>query len=255
MYNSTFSDRTILCIGRLYMIRRVKGVGRSRSYELKIELFQKAIPLQAEALIGHTGHGRGIIIDCNAGDGDGTPQIICEFAQTYNGLYGQNNLDVVFCERIKHCRILLENRYPHAEVIPDNAYIDEMICPERHRWALIVADPNGYAANQFPTDAFRAISRMGLSTAWVMAFNEGGLARLAGLTKTPYKARFPNDVAWFRDKYLWMRDPLYWKAWLTKMHVYSTDLTMRSHGYQSRLWIVSNLIAESVINDQRFYQR
>src|SRR5215471_920210 len=129
---------------------------------------------------------RVILIDGNAGDGQGvprnpdlfdraeysrpSPEIVTALAEDVG------NADVLLCEKDKHKRKQLYARFPKAMIVATHDEVVPNILPE-HRYALWISDPCGPAGHGI--DHMRAVSKR-VRCDFVVVFNEGIIGRFNG---------------------------------------------------------------------------
>ena len=226
--------------------RSRERAGKSESSWIKQGLARRAAQSQAFAYRYVNPSHRIVLIDGNAGDGDGvsvpqadlfegeinsrpTPQILTELADDLGAA------DVILCERNKAKREKLMARFPRATILSDHKDASAHIRAE-HCYALWLSDPCGPKDHGIAT--MRALSdNPRIRTDFVVILNEGFIdSRLRGT----------SDSMWAtsRERYLRMVDPLWWAGELRKTSVAYSRRIAQSQGFHFRLLIVANHLGD-----------
>lgn len=224
-----------------------KAVIRTRHSFIKHRIVAQAIMAQigkAALMLG----GRAILIDGNAGDGEGielpqfdmfdestsrpTPKLLIDAA-------ADHGFDVVLCENNRKRRAELAARFPTAIVIGNHSKAIDHISDE-HAYALWVSDPCGPAGHG--VDHMRRLAELVPCSDFVIVFNQTASYRIRG-THKPATDRWTRANQTSRGLYNWMADPNEWAAVLDRQHIAATPVTTQSTGFCFRVLVISNSLA------------
>jgi hypothetical protein len=219
------------------------GDGKTESSWIKHDILNKVATAQISAYRHTHPQERILLIDGNAGDGEGvdkmqpdlflglcashpTPEILTNIAARIG------NADVVLCERNFDKRVRLHKRFPDAIILENHSKVPEALMP-RHHYALWVSDPCGYSTHGVPH--MRRVADC-LRCDFIVVFNEGALERLMAT----------NEARWetARDRWTPMIDPQWWMERLNKPLLSRTRVIYQSRGFHYRVLVLSTFLAE-----------
>jgi len=222
-----------------------EDAGKSDRSYIKQNFLRSIVRSQANAYRWKHRGEQIVLIDGNAGDGEGvplpqqdlfddqvssrpTPQIVTEVADEIGGA------DVLLCECDKAKRQRLAERFPRAVCLKNNSDVVAHIRPE-HRYALWLSDPCGPRDHGVETMRL-IVQRPGLRSDFVIAFNQGFIERLEGTHHDDWE---PS-----RCRYLPMGDLAWWAEQLGKTRVARSRLIKQSNGFRFHVLIVANHLAD-----------
>ena len=221
-----------------------EGAGKSDRSYIKQNFLRAIVRSQANAYRWKHQGERIVLIDGNAGDGDGvllpqqdlfddqvvshpTPQIITEVADEIG------DADVLLCECDKGKRQRLAERFPRAVCLNNNSDVGAHIRPE-HRYALWLSDPCGPRGHGVETMRLIA-QRSGLRSDFVIAFNQGAIERLEATHHEMWETA--------RSRYLPMGELGWWAKELGKARVARSRLIRQSNGFRFHVLVIANHLA------------
>lgn len=221
-----------------------ENAGKSARSHEKHGLIRKAV--QGQVFAFHTlskGRGRILLIDGNAGDGEGVPEDqadlfgdnpSCATAELMVTIgHSRANIDVVLCEKNPAKRSKLIDRFPNITIIPDHK--DAPDCVTRfHIYALWLSDPCGPAEQGI--EPMSELAKR-IKSDFVATFNEGFLIRLKG-TKAGWETS--------KELYLPRERPEWWMTTLQRRHMARTRLIKGSESFHYRVLVISNFLTDPV---------
>jgi len=227
----------------------VKFPGKTARSHIKHGLAWKVVNSQVHAFCNQRGSRKIVLIDGNAGDGDGvlinpsqpdffmdetmsrsTPQILSLVAHQVG------NAEVVLCEKDYDCRVSLMHRFPEASVIEDHKFAPLKI-REEHYYALYLSDSNGPASQG--VEPMVAISKLPIRSDFVIIENQHFFRRVMGVGK--------EDMWWNTSKkrYLPRVDPQWWRELLGKRYLACSVEIGQSENYKFRIMVASEYLADA----------
>lgn len=162
-----------------------EDAGKSKRSHRKHTLLSSAVGGQVSAFRAKH-HGRILLIDGNAGDGEGVQQDqldmfgenpSCATAEYLVKLAkGMQDVDVLLCEVDRNKRIELAAKFPSAKIIVNHNTAPNYVTRD-HIYVLWLSDPCGPAEQGI--EPMASVASM-IRSDFVLTFNEGFLHRLAG---------------------------------------------------------------------------
>lgn len=222
-----------------------EGAGKSDYSWIKHGFVKRAAAAQVAAFRQKFPGAQIILIDGNAGDGEGvemqqrdlfvnqcesepTPRVLADLATAYGAT-------LCLCERVAGKRSKLKARFPDAVIVPDHKAAAALAL-RGFNYALWGSDPCGPAGHGL--DQMRRVAMGILRSDFIVVSNEGALGRFIGV------AHCPN---WQKHQaYTLQLAPAWWLAQLPKRYLARTPLIKQSQNFHFRLLIISDFIADGV---------
>jgi hypothetical protein len=235
--------------------RAREGAGKSEFSWIKHNLLAKVVGGQVGAYRRlHPQHGM-LLIDGNAGDGEGVPKMQgdlfdgvvlsqCTPLLLTESARHIGNADICLCDRDKKKRTLLRQQFPNATVVANHCDIASVI-RDHHRYALWLSDPNGYADHGVSQMA--EIARRVLCD-FVVVLNIGALDRALN-TKATGATGAGRACATMRDRYAGMDEPLWWLDRLNKRFLARSRLINQSPNFRYHVMVISNFLSDAARRD------
>jgi hypothetical protein len=222
-----------------------EGAGKSDHSWIKHDLAAKAVGAQIGAFRRLFPQARIILIDGNAGDGDGvelkqfdlfagvqksrsTAQLLCDLAD-------EHGATLCLCERDRAKRHRLALLFPAATIVANHAEAASLALTG-FNYALWLSDPCGYAGHG--VQHMRKVATQILRSDYIIIMNELALKRVVGAKGSAYWQ--PHQ------KYTPMLTPAWWLGQLPKRFLARTPVINQSSGFHFRLMVVSNYITNGV---------
>lgn len=225
-----------------------RAKGKSENSWVKHGMIGKAVGGQVGAARMLFPKRRLLLIDANAGDGDGvstlqfelfsgelrgsrpTPQLMVELAQSV----GNADVCLVECSRAKRSK--LWQRFGHnknVKIVASHAEIAAVIRPE-HGYGLWLSDPCGPAGHG--VEYMRLINNH-LLCDFVVVFNEGNVMRALCTTHgwETYIKRYGNMI-----------QPQWWLEQLEKPYMARTRIIPASQNFHYRVLVISKFLSQAV---------
>jgi hypothetical protein len=228
--------------------------GKTRASFRKHETLLQVIRAQCHAQTARKTPGPMLLVDMNAGDGNGvpvpqldlflgerssrsSPEILYTVAQEFS------QTSLVLCESNGPRRRQLEEGFPSAKILRDNALAPTIIT-QYYNYALIVSDPKGQGHN---VEAMVAITAQVPRSDFVLTINTVAFARPLGLhPPEPTSHRIVHD-AWKSRKNAWMLDPKAWRERLGKRQVaWTRNVIPASAGFRYRIFVVAHALSDVI---------
>lgn len=239
-----------------------EDAGKSPSSWKKHALVMRAFSAQFFAFLKKHPHARCLIIDMNAGDGEGVEiareQLAFAFIErpistTTAELatkQSARNIDVILCEKNKIKAAKLRERFnkPGIRIIGDHANVLPFVAG--YDYVIVLSDPCGPAGHGERTMA--AISRLVPKADFVIALNEYAVRRINGTHRDEAEVGRPGKAnATSRRLHGWKDEPLQWRMLLVRKHVAVSkgDPISISQGFGLRLLVVSDF---PVVKESQF---
>lgn len=223
--------------------RTREGIGKSERSHIKHNLIKRVVGGQIGAY-RLKNKGRIVIIDGNAGDGQGVdlPQIdlfdsnrsitTAELAVRIAEDVG--NAEVILCDRNKERRTSLSGRFADVTILKDNALASDAIPPDCH-YAIWISDPCGPAGHG--VEAMRAVADR-LRSDFVIAVNEGSIRRIAGTDSELWSTS--------RERYAQMiESPRWWADRLGRERLTRTPIINGASNFKYRIIVAANVLSDA----------
>jgi hypothetical protein len=212
---------------------------------IKHDMADKAVSAQVGAFRRLFPTARMLLIDGNAGDGNGVAlnqfdlfsgvRTSRSTAMLLHDLAHRHNATLCLCERDRAKRHRLSLQFPDAAILDDHARAAEFALTG-FNYCLWLSDPCGYAGHG--TEHMRKIATQILRSDFVIVMNELALRRVAGVAGSPYWQT--------HQKYTPMLAPTWWLRELPKRFLARTPVVKQSTGFHYRLMVVTNYLTDGV---------
>ena len=218
--------------------------GKSDRSWIKHDLFIKAVGAQVAAFRWRFPDAKMLLIDGNAGDGDGvpmrqldwindaqsrpTPQLLADLARKHNAT-------LCLCERNRAKRKLLAVRFPGVNIVSSHAEAAK-VALDGFNYVLWLSDPCGPAGHG--VEHMRKVAMQVLRSDFVIALNEHTLERFVGAAHSPFWK--PHQ------KYVPMADPTWWLGELPKRFLARTPIIKQSSNFRYRILVISDFVTDGV---------
>jgi hypothetical protein len=189
-----------------------------------------------------------ILIDGNAGDGEGSPipqpypfendrikrEVSRPTPQLLSELADKVNATLCLCETIKKKRDLLKARFPKAHVFSNHKEMVKFVIKQRPDYIFWLSDPSGPRGQGMKYMRIIAISFP--RSDFLIILNVHGCHRIRG-TKHPRLERARRD-------YLPMLEPDWWRRQLGKSRLLYTSPNRTSNNFGYQLILATNYICD-----------
>ena len=222
--------------------RSREGAGESSASYIKHNYLRQ--PVFGQAFSYRQTHPQDaiVLVDGNAGDGNGVPQAQLD-------LFGENlscatpallvgiaqkigNCNVLLCEKDRSRRGELRVKFPNITVIDNHENVAELV--NGYRYGIWLGDPCGPASQGM--DAMRRFGSK-LRSDFVVTYNAGFVEeRLAGVKSGWEKAQ---------QLYLPLSDPDTWLRHLSRSHMSRTPVINASASFRYRILVITNWLSDA----------
>jgi len=203
-------------------------------------------------------NARCVIIDFNAGDGEGV-----DLAQ--GDLFGPNrsrataelaaqqaatdNVFVILCEKQADRFAKLKEKYgttPRVTIIRDHRDVVPLVVG--FDYAIVLSDPCGPAGHG--EDILGAVSRAVPKADFIIALNLHGVNRINGTHQSAEQVgRAGKANATSRERHGWKNDPYRWQALLGRRHMASSRVIPMSSTFTLQMLVIADFV---VVKDSEF---
>jgi hypothetical protein len=226
--------------------RQREGAGKSDTSWIKHGLAGKAVSAQVAAFRRRFPTARMILVDGNAGDGEGvdvaqgdlfvgshksrpTPHLLSDLAK-------EHGCTLMLCEQELRKRRLLVQAFPDALIVSDHAAAASYVIKEGFNYALWLSDPCGPKGQG--VEHMRQVALRILRSDFVIIFNEVGPHRFIGVKHSPYWQK--------HQKYVPMLQSEWWLEQIPKRNMARTQVIKQSSGFHFRLIVISDFLTDGV---------
>jgi hypothetical protein len=222
-----------------------EGAGKSDHSWIKQGMVGKIVGAQVGAFRQSFPETKMVLVDGNAGDGLGveleqgclfgtnlsrpTPLLLAELSECHN-------TTLCLCDEDREKRASLRSLFPAATIFGSHREVADFVLREGFGYVLWLSDPCGPKGQG--VDAMCLVATRVRRSDFVIVLNEHTLNQFESAAHSPFWAK--------HQKYVPMREPMWWLGKLAKRYLARTSLVKQSPRFHFRVLIISNWIADGV---------
>lgn len=230
--------------------------GKSQQSWKKHRHFRRALNAQFNAFDRKHPKARKLILDLNAGDGEGVPLAQLDLFQSETlsrttaemAIAYSDRADVILCEKDGKRRKKLRDRFggnDRVRILANHELIYVPSLAEKYDYVLVLSDPCGPAGHGEWIMA--EISRSIRYVDFIIAINLHGVNRIkgthlspdeVGITRRERGARLANVTS--RQRHNWKTSPKRWQRFLGRQHMISSGAMRISSTFIMKMLVISD---------------